>query len=173
MVTHLDCTLGKRDGRFSCHDTSGNRTLLAVTHALCWNSERPNYLNSYLEIFFVFIKEAAQGWSEWLFRYLLLTLLGLLSVWCRLNLWKGFCFLTGACGTSKAFIPTCLCCLKRRIMMCMELLSFMKTRISTWYKHCLQSLMWFGQCNAKNSLGRLLIGKPSQMWSLPGTRTCF
>ena len=73
-------------------------------------SERPDYFNSYLEIFLIFRQQAINSWSEWLFPLLLIPVLRLLILW--QTLWKGFFFLTGDSGTSEAFISICLCFLK-------------------------------------------------------------
>lgn len=40
----------------------------------------------------------------------------------------------------------------------------MEVRISTWYEHCLQSLIQHSPCDAKNSLVVLLIGNSSPVF---------
>lgn len=76
-------------------------------------SERLNYFNSYLEIFFIFIQQAVMSWRERLFLQLLITVLRLLILYFRFHLYKGLLFLTGDSGISEAFLSICFCYLKR------------------------------------------------------------
>lgn len=90
-------------------------------------SERPKYLNSYLEISFNF-KQAIKNGSQWLFLQLFIPVLWFPNLCFTLNLWKGLLFLTGDCGSPEAFFSISLCFSKRK-MMCVVVKALQRSQL--------------------------------------------